>query len=179
MILIFLVAFSLCCWSWFWSSWLWYPSIILCFYFEAGCDPHIPHPFHDCDIHLIGHGPFTTCCDPHASSWPCCLFVASWHLHLPSPFLDCDFHLASHGPFSIGCDPHILGHVVYLLQVGIFIFLVKLSVCYKLWFSSYCSCYLFLTSRDLRLLLFLVTIFIFLLVILIIVMVLILIFFCS
>ncbi len=126
MIFIFLVVFSLCCWSWFWSSWLWYPSTTLCFYFEVGYDPHIPHPFHDCDIHLIGHGPFTTCCD----------------LHLPSPFF-------------VGCDFHLLSHVVYLLQVEIFIFLVALSVCYKLWFSSSWSHYLFVTSHDLRFLLFL------------------------
>jgi len=110
-----------------------------------------------------------------STSWPCCMFVASWDPHLFGPFPDYDLHLVYHCPFSIGCDLHLF---VYLLQVEIFIFLIALSICYKLWSSYSWPRYLFATSHDLHLLLFLIMVFILLFMILIIFMVLILIFLC-
>jgi len=166
--MISLYYFVLLFWSWLWSS---YSSSISWLWYSFNWSRSLYYMLWS------------------STSWPCCLFVTSWNLHLLGPLPDCDFHLASHGPFSIGCDLHLFGHVVYLLQVEIFIFLVMLSVCYKLW-SSYSSipnhdfhlhvheldCF---HGLDLDLLLFLLTIFIFMVMILIFLWFLFSSFFCS
>jgi len=171
MILIFLVTFSFCCCSWFWSFWwLWYPSTTLSFYFEVGCDLHIPCPFHDCDIHLIGHSPFTTCCDPHLLDHVVCLLQVEIFIFFIT--LSICYKLWSSSSWSryLFATSHDLHLLLFLIMVFILLFmiliifmvLILIFLCFYSWSSYSWLWSWFFCDFGFHFLLFMVVTFIFL-----------------